>query len=463
MKIAILLPDGVGIRNYLYSTIFNSLNTHTLQIWSTISSESLLEIRKMHSEIRFERIQSPKYKETALEKMLREITAYGRVLRNARISNNLTIRKFWKIRKNTFSNHIFYLLCAFFAHMISRSLKVILYLERLHLKLVHHNVDFYHYNELVMNEKPDVLFCTHQRAINAIPAIEAAKKCGVKTITVIYSWDNLPKGRLPIRPDYYLMWSEYMKNEFTQFYPEIPLDRVVVTGTPQFEFYKDESLLLTREQFCMKYGFDSDRPIICFSGDDKLTSPYDQFYLEDIAKVISGITKNQPQILLRRCPADHSNRYDKVIEKYSGIIKVVDPLWVHDATGLWSQFYPKFDDVALLVNVVYHCDTVINVGSTMALDFAMFDKPAIYINYDQEFAKEWSTRIIYQFQHFRSMPDKDCVCWLNDRKEIEQVIQRTLHTPQKVATSRRKWLEILINQPVELASGNISRVIKDIL
>ena len=42
---------------------------------------------------------------------------------------------------------------------------------------------------------PDFVLNLHQRATIASPIISAAKKLKIKTGTVIFSWDNVPKAR----------------------------------------------------------------------------------------------------------------------------------------------------------------------------------------------------------------------------------------------------------------------------
>lgn len=60
----------------------------------------------------------------------------------------------------------------------------------------------------------------------------------------------------------------------------------------------------------------------------------------------------------------------------------------------------------------------------MAFDFWMFNKPCVFINYDQQNKKEedWSVKTIYEFQHFKSMTNQKAVIWLNSKEEISKTI-----------------------------------------
>lgn len=159
----------------------------------------------------------------------------------------------------------------------------------------------------------------------------------IPTATVIYSWDNLPKARLALRADNYLVWSDYMKNELNLYYPEIKLEQIHVTGTPQFEFYGDSDNIIDKEVFYEKYNLDPNKKIICFSGDDTKTSPDDPSYLNDVAEEITKANlQNEYQILLRRCPVDLSSRFDKVLDQYKDLIKEAAPCGIlpHQKNGM---------------------------------------------------------------------------------------------------------------------------------
>jgi len=130
------------------------------------------------------------------------------------------------------------------------------------------------------------------------------------------------------------------------------------------------------------------------------------------------------QILLRRCPVDISGRFDAVVSKYPDLIKQAPPLWNFEPNSNWTTIYPLPEDVKLLVSTSYYSDVVLNLGSTMAFDFGMFHKPCIYIDYDQKTKvnTDWSVKIIYKFQHFKSMPNKNVVIWWQQKEEIKQLL-----------------------------------------
>lgn len=459
-KIAILLPDGTGLKNYIFSDLIPKIYSMGSEIMliSDFSDSIIHEVEVLHG-ITIESVKIPPYRERFKERFIRELEACSRVRRNARVANNRTILNFWVNKGKTFPQRLFYGVISFLSLWYGRGNRVE-YLSKRYLSLVRTQDA----EELLLSKHIDVLFCTHQRAYSAATLFKAARKLNIGSYTVIYSWDNLPKGRLPFRADYYLVWSEWMKNEFRLYYPDIEMKRVIITGTPQFEFYARKDWLLSREEFCHKIGINPEKRIICYSGDDILSSPYDPQYLDDLAKTLDTFDKNHnTAILLRRCPVDTSGRFNEVINKYPGVIYVSEPLWKRDNDRGWSGLFPSIDDVKLLCNVSYHCDAVYNVGSTMAFDFGMFGHPAYYINYNVVESKTWSIKTINSFQHFRSMPSKDCVIWVNDRDNLGQLMRTFVSSDGLIITNIKKWYEIINSGAIDgLSSERIAESLTQI-
>lgn len=451
-KILLLFPDGVGIKNYLYSDVFNN-EFHDLLLMSNFNNQTIDYLKKNTKITDF--LIAPEYKESIKEKFLRELICLARLKYNANKVNNPSLLSNWNWNQKSISNKIFYKFIENFVWFF-KSYSSIQKFENQYQKAIRKN-KFYLVIKNILNEiKPQNIFCSHQRGLKMATVFAAAKDLEIKTTTVIYSWDNLPKARLALRADKYLVWSDYMKQEMNLYYPEISQHQVVVTGTPQFEFYYKLEYIIDKEIFYKKYNLDLNKKTICFSGDDEKTSPDDPKYLQDIvSEIINANKQNEFQILLRRCPVDLSGRFDKLINNYPNLIKVANPLWNFNKNDSWSAIYPTLDDVKLLISTVFYSDLVINVGSTMAFDFAMFKKPCIFINYDQinKVDKHWSIKTIYEFQHFRSMKNKNAVIWFNNKEEIIEKIQEALLF--KNSQQMIEWKETILFD-IENASNNIS-------
>jgi len=455
-NILFVIPDGVGIRNYIYSSIITHLkDTTQLYFWTTLPDEAIKEVENLHN-VSIKHTRFSLSKEPVWSRIYRESATYARLHVNAKKMDNPTIISNWSKNKKTFKLKLLYFLAETYGKWATKKYERILNLEK---KSKKHwdSATIEHFKNQLKEIAPNTIFISHQRVAALMPICIAAKALGIKVISCIYSWDNTPKASLAIQADEYLVWSNYMKDELSFLYPEISKEKIVITGTPQFEFYSEEKRKITRDNFAKLYGLNPSKKWICFSGDDEKTSPNDPKYLEDLAAALYTIDDlNRPQIIFRRCPVDISDRYNTVISKYAEIITTIEPLWNTSTKG-WGAVYPKQEDINLLVNLVVHCDLVINVGSTMAHDFAVLNKPCLYINYNKKENSNWSVTTIYNFQHFKSMGDLDAVGWLNNKDEIRDKVVLALNQPNQVATDRIKWMEVIVRQPLEDNGRMIAR------
>lgn len=446
-----VVPDGTGIRNYLFSDILPYLNEkkHHIYIYHALDEKAINEVKSKH-QFNFDSLNFVPKKETLKQKFFRESISFARLKYNSKLVENSTILSNWNPKKNGLKKY-FYKFVEFFGDYLSNNYNRILRVEGWYDKSLKKDLQI----ELNLLKKinPISVFCTHQRAINAIPIIKAAKLLKIKTIGAIYSWDNMPKARLTVRTDKYIVWSEYMKKEFELYYPEIKRENIIVTGTPQFDFYKNDSIGSSRNNFFKQHNLDLNKKTICFSGDDILTSPHDPVYLEDLAEKIEE-HKLEIQIIFRRSPVDLSKRYDNVLNKHKNIITPITPIWSNKGEN-WTTLFPYFEDVKLLYNICKYSDLVINVGSTMAHDFAHFNNPAAYLNYNVKNDLKWSVEKIYKFQHFKSMPNKDQVYWINSKEEIIKIIESALKTK---SSAGKDWYQ-LINTNKENISLSIFKEI----
>jgi CDP-glycerol glycerophosphotransferase (TagB/SpsB family) len=107
-----------------------------------------------------------------------------------------------------------------------------------------------------------------------------------------------------------------------------------------------------------------------------------------------------------------------------------------------------------LVSTAFYCDIVVNVGSTMAFDFAMFQKPCIFINYDQKRKENpnWSVETIYQFQHFKSMSNNDAVLWWNEKGMITELLKQSFNKQ-----AMNHWKERVLSTNLKNSSTTIRK------
>ena len=456
MKIFFLVPDGIGVRNYLYSDIIAHLKEHELGLLHELPQIIVDEVEQLHQK-KLVTEHLPKYAENRKVQLLRDTAYFTRLRRKAKLRKN---RSLWlnliRMKHPKGKKKLYYDLLMFLGKLSGGSMGITTMLEKRYTKEILAMPVTAKYQAVLEKHRPDIIICTNQRSHEAGPVMEAAKRLGIPTVMVIYSWDNLPKNHFSFSADKYIVWSTYMANEMAMYYPDVPKENVFILGTPQFEHYKNPNIIWSREKFFDYYKLDRNKKIICFSGND-LTSPNDQHYLKDICERLMQLPESQrPHILFRRSPVDTSDRFDAVCEQYKSLVTIANPEWLIMDADNYAAIYPNYRDLEVLTNVCYHTDLVINIGSTMGLDYAHFDRPAVYLNYHQPYNESWyDIKFIYQFEHFRSLDGLDAVIWINSADEIVPKIMAGLNTPNSVATERLLWKKRLTDD-ITTASANIA-------
>lgn len=456
-KIFILIPDGVGLKNFAYSSFPTKAREAGLDLvyWNQTSkklkNEGLKEL-KLNGK---PRAITDLYKRAKIESELN----YFKKKFNDAVYDTYKFPASNSSLKNKVKNSIVSSLVSLYSTQEG--------VKKLQEKMEQSERKSTFYKQcksLLQKEKPALLFCTNQRPLKAIAPVLAAHDLGITTCCFIFSWDNLPKGTKVIDTDYYFVWSKLMKEELLNYYPEIKPMQVMITGSPQFETHFKSENIMVREEFLKKHGLDTRKEYLCFSGDDITTSPQDQEYLEDVAKAVKKLNSlgENIGIIFRRVPVDFSDRYDKVIKAYRNIITPIDPAWEKAGDG-WNEVLPKKEDQILQTNIIAHTFMVINLGSSMVFDYASHEKPCGFINYNPKGEMQKDVKVIYNYVHFRSMTE-GAVLWISDRKEIGDVIRRVLEkNDSKVVQNAKEWFQIINQHPVEKATERISYSIQEII
>jgi len=459
-KVFILLPDGIGLRNFAF-TNFPDLAAEKgfdITYWNNTPFDL--------TEMGYPECKIAASKPHILTDFFKRARKQIELNANVKRSGDPVYAKYrfafsYRNLKVSAKSHGVNLLTKMFDS--KRGLR---YVRKI-IKTLERSTPYYKQSiETLKKEKPAIVFCTNQRPLLAIAPMVAAQDLGIPTAAFIFSWDNLPKATMIIEADYYFVWSDHMKKELLYYYPYIQEHQVFVTGTPQFESHFDTSLLISKDAFFSEYGLDSDTKYICYSGDDVTTSPNDPQYLSGTADAVRKLNQKGHKlgIVFRRCPVDFSNRFDAVLEKNKDIIIPIAPKWERLGEK-WNTVLPTKADLILQMNTIANTEFVINLGSSMVFDFVTFGKPCMYLNYDTDHCPipTWSVKKIYNYIHFRSMPDKNAVIWINSPDEFESKIEALLHNKNLTLQQAETWFEKINRHPVNKASERVLESIKTII
>ncbi len=447
-KIFIFLPDGVGLRNFAF-TQFKEIGDrkgYEIVYWNNTPFSIKNEIGFDEVKIENQKIHPLTTIFTRARKRM-ELNLFDKKY-NETVYNTYNFPQSYKGITNAFKS------LAVDALVLFGSNETGVRFVRNQIKKLERKTPKYKYcKEQLLQHKPDYIFCTNQRPSQAIAPILAAQDLGIPTATFVFSWDNLPKATTLVETDYYFVWSEHMKKEVLMYCPYVKPENVFVTGTPQFESHFDASLLQSREEFFKSHNLDNSKKYICFSGDDIVTSPLDQYYLEDLALSVRELNAQGEQlgIIYRKCPVDFTDRYNAILEKYKDVIVSIDPLWRPVGTS-WNEIMPTKEDFALQSNICEHTEFVGNIASSMVFDFVAHNKSCLFFDYEQPQLKKGIRDIgqNYHYIHFRSMPSKEAALFVHNKKDLTSIVKDILDGKKSNVIEGKKWFEIIVGpQPTK--------------
>jgi hypothetical protein len=461
-KVGLLIPDGVGIRNFVYGDFLKTLSGYTeVDLFHTIPDSLLDDIRRPHSAaVHWHSMHPYRQSETAI--VLQYAVTYAQMywadtMAMRRIRSQ-PVRGSWKMQA---LHHTTKLIGRAGARPASMRL-----LDRLHCAAAKQAEAVQLYTSFFQKQRPGIVFCSHQRPSIVLPAILAARALSIPTATFIFSWDNITsKGRIVAPFDHYFVWSEHMKGELLRYYPDTPSANIHIVGTPQFEPYADKSLLLPKEEFFRSISADPNRPLICYSGGDRGTCPEDQEHVGVLLGLIrSGQIRNHPQVIVRPSPADDGKRFDAVRKKFPELL-FAQPKWTHEAAHDWSRIIPAPEDIGILANLTQYATMNVNLGSTMTLDFGLHDVPVVNIAFDVASPPSFGMPLwdyYYFFEHYRPVVEYGAARFARSSEQLAEYVNAYLDNPALDREGRRKLFELEVGVPLGHSNKSVIHKILEI-
>lgn len=454
-KLGVVITDGVGYRNYVLSGFISAAASTFKEV--VIYSGLKEEVYELDS---FDNVRVSElaiYRESRKTWLYRKLNETAHLYKHRSffgINDTIQIVKPRGYSKRAILNRFIRLISVVF-----HSEKLMKRYQSLIYKSFSTNSITQEYINTLEEDKPDILFFTHQRPPYIAPLVYAANVKNIKTCSFIFSWDNLAsKGRIPALFDSFLVWSDLMKKELEYFYPSVAKDQIFVVGTPQFEPYIMDNYKTSKERFFENFKLDPEKKTICFSCGDTSTGGNDPLTIEIISNAILQGKINEPvNLLVRTSPADDGSRFEASMKKFP-FISWNKPKWVltrENHVEPWSQRVPMHDDVKDLRSLLEYADLNINMCSTMSLDFMLFDKPVINqvlgskdngLFYDQKFLN---------YAHYKKVVESGAVLLAKTENELIEMINRALKNPKEREKERKEILNLEIGKPLEGTSQRI--------
>jgi hypothetical protein len=347
----------------------------------------------------------------------------------------------------------------FFTHYL-HSYSIILFIEKLQFLSFSKNKITKSYFELLYKDRPTHVFFTHQRPSYLAPFLYAVTKLKIPVSTFIFSWDNLSsKGRMLGVFDYFLVWSELMKEELLYFYPSVNKQNVKIVGTPQFEPYVMKKFDSDIVDFYRKFNLESDKKIICYSCADVSIGKNDPIVIMAIANAIRNKSINFPtQLIVRTSPAEDDSRFEAIRKEFPEI-KWNVPKWIltrESHAESWSQRIPTDEDITELRSLLEFSDININMCSTMSLDFMLFNKPVINAVFGNLESGLYNDQRFLNYNHFKKVVDSQAVTISKNSEELITQINDSLLNPKSRKIERKGMIDLQISKPLLGTSKRIA-------
>lgn len=306
-------------------------------------------------------------------------------------------------------------------------------LEQKYLPL---NEDFV---KLVSKYKPEAVL-TSTPGFNPYDAeaITLAKKMGIKTVAVNFSWDNLYNGVHNIRKtDFLILWNGIMKQTAIRMQKYSP-ETVFVSGPMRFdEYFSNNHKETSRKEFLLSKELNPDEKTILISTVTDGNYPDEEILIKDLID-LRGENKllGFPNIFIRLHPKDNLKKYEmfrllpRVVVEEAGEKKSVD---------LGSSTELTKDDLLNLKYTLKYCDVVINYASTITLEAFIFDKPVINIGYPEKYLDA------YNFSHYKPIVEEGAVRLAKSLDEIVIHVNMYLANPTIDSEKRQQILKDFIH------------------
>jgi hypothetical protein len=237
--------------------------------------------------------------------------------------------------------------------------------------------------EVLERVRPDLVVTTTPGLFyaDALLLREAARR-GVRTATVVLGWDNpTSKGYRGAAPDLTIAWSERMADQLVTLH-DLAAERVAVGGNPHFDRYLRDGALPSREELYDQLALDPSRHVVAFATSSPDLWDGNVPAAEAIAAAIGRDELGAPaQLVIRVHPNYLLPRAGEPIEPYHELAArhphvVVDvPEIVPGPMRLGLTGRDTLHVGALL----RHCDVLVNVFSTTALEALLCDRPVVVL------------------------------------------------------------------------------------
>ncbi len=285
--------------------------------------------------------------------------------------------------------------------------------------------------------QPDVIFAPTMVSRVEVALMRLGRRDKKVVIGMTKSFDNLTsKAFLRVYPDVLIVPNETNKKEAVELY-NFPIERVAVTGICQYDRYVTSDILELKSSFFTNLGLNPSKKTILYAPAGDWMNATDHEVLTEILKWTVDGTLPNTQVLLRLHPT-----YESQTEKLEGHPNlVIERPGKHFGDLKWYEFEEA--DVRHLASSLSYADVVINTGSTLMIEAAIFDTPVIALGFDGYTKKDYEHSVVryYDREHLVPVMHTGGVRLVTSFDSLRSTILEYFDNPHIDSEGRKKVVE----------------------
>jgi hypothetical protein len=217
--------------------------------------------------------------------------------------------------------------------------------------------------------RPEVVVLSPLVAPNSMEVeyLKAARGLGIPTVYALASWDNLTtKGTLHIQPDLVFVWNEPLKAEAVTLHG-VPAEKIVITGSPTFDYWFQVKPSTSHDEFCKNAGFDPRRPYVVYLCSSRGMIEDETTFILELAHRMCKSPATQDVVLLVR-PHPYNMLDLNILDE--------DNICVFPKQG----DLPDVDDAKqIYFDTLYYSKATVGVNTSAMIEATIADKPCVTI------------------------------------------------------------------------------------
>ena len=282
---------------------------------------------------------------------------------------------------------------------------------------------------------PDLVFSTDVKHLLDAELIFSAKRRRVPAVAMVRSWDYLTgRGLTRVTPDALVVHNETIAAEAAA-YTDMPRERLFISGLPHFDPYVNHPRN-SREAFFKGIGADPAKRLLLYIPWGDKFADTDGEFLNFIADAVEGgELPHDIAVLVRLPPADSV--------AFAGyrprpFVHLDVPGVAFGASRKGNEM--SFADLLHLADTLAHCAVVVAPPSTLVIDAAAFDKPAVIMGFDGAKKKGYFEGVAHYFDfvHIRKLTATGAAPVVKNRAELIASVRKRLENPAFDAAGRER-------------------------